>query len=236
MTLLTIIQSAAEAVGVPAPSAVVSTTDIQIKKLYRQAQIEGRFLSRRHNWTDLVKEQTFTSVAAELQGALSALIDDNDYRKLVNRTAWNRSQQDHLGGPLNSVDWQLLKASSISGPYYNLRIWRSNIYLQPAPTAGDTIAFEYVSKHWCQSSGGTGQAAWAADADTGILDEELMEQGVIWRFLRASGLDYAEEFRTYEYMVEDAWGSDGARRVLHADAGGDPQPAVRAPEGSWNIS
>lgn len=236
MSLLTMIQGAARTCGLPPPTAVVSSTDTQVLRLLQVAQTEGRFLSRRHDWKDIVKEQTFTSVAAELQGALSSLITNNDYRKMVNRTAWNRTTQDRLGGPLGPVDWQTLQASSVAGPYYNMRVWRKNLYLTPAPSAGDTIAFEYVSKNWCQSSGGTEQAAWAADDDTGILDEELMEQGVVWRYLRATGLDYAEEFRTYEYMVADAWASDGGgSKVLHSDGVGSPRPGARVPEGGWSL-
>ena len=37
-----------------------------------------------------------------------------------------------------------------------------DILINPAPSAGHTFAYEYMSKNWCESSGGTDQAAWAA--------------------------------------------------------------------------
>jgi hypothetical protein len=47
--------------------------------------------------------------------------------------------------------------------------------------------FEYQSTYFCQSSAGADQSAWAADTDVGVLDENLMELGVIWRFKKKNG-------------------------------------------------
>jgi hypothetical protein len=66
--------------------------------------------------------------------------------------------------------------------------WRQrgdDVLIAPTATAGDTYAFEYVSLNWCQSAAAAEQAAWAADTDTGILSEELMTDGIVWRYLYA---------------------------------------------------
>ena len=62
--------------------------------------------------------------------------------------------------------------------------------------------FEYQSNEWCESSGGTGQTAWADDADVGVLDEELMLLGIEWRFRRAKGLSYLGMLNDYNNLVD----------------------------------
>jgi hypothetical protein len=80
------------------------------------------------------------------------------------------------------------------------------------PVAGDTIAFEWVSKNWVTVAAG-GTSTWTADADTGLLDEEIMTQGVIWRWKAAKGLEYAEDYNKYERLVADQMGRDGGKRA-----------------------
>ena len=67
---------------------------------------------------------------------------------------------------------------------------------------------------YCQSSGGAAQNAWAADADVGRLDEELMEAGLIWRFLQAKGLPSDRQRGEYETLVTRAIARDGSKPIL----------------------
>ena len=88
--------------------------------------------------------------------------------------------------------------------------------MSPTPSSGDTIAYEYVTKNWCQSSGET-QSQWSADSDTALIDDELHTIGIIWRFKKSKGFDYSEDFRTYELQVAQAILRDGAKPRLYTD-------------------
>ena len=56
---------------------------------------------------------------------------------------------------------------------------KNRMYIEPEPTTtGETIAFDYYSNAWCQSSGGTAQQRWSADLDTYKLDEDCFVQGL----------------------------------------------------------
>lgn len=234
MSLLTIIQDAADLIGIPRPQAVFSSTDTQVRQLLALAQQEGRVLSQRHDWTALVRETTFSTTGAESQGEIATLAPGLRFQ--INETNWNRSQLEPLGGPLNAQEWQTLKGFTVTGPYSDYRIRGGELLLIPAPGAGETIALEYLSQYWCQSSGGTDQTRWAADGDTPVLAEDLFISGIRWRFLRAKGMDYAEEFREYELQVSSAIARDGSRRTMHLDAPHmEDYPVVRAPIGSWNL-
>jgi len=236
LSLLTLIQTAADLIGIPRPNTVISSADTQVRQLLALANIEGKALAKRGQWQVLVKEVTHTTLAQEDQGAVATIAPG--FSHLINGTLWNRTQQDPINGPLSPQQWQLLKASAATGPYYDFRIRGGRLLMIPTPPAGETAALEYVSKHWCQSAdGSTTREAWAADSDTGILPEDLMTLGVRWRFLQAKGMDYGEAFRDYEIQVNDCLARDGGKPVLYFDQGTDEyRPHVRAPEGSWPLS
>ena len=95
------------------------------------------------------------------------------------------------------------------------------------------------------------QAGFQADADTAMLDETLIQLGVRWRFLRAKGLDYAEEMASYERALEQAMARDGGSTAVtiapqpvdpnrvNIPAGSEPDTGIpgrsagRSPRSSW---
>lgn len=235
MTLKTLVNDAQNILSLPVSSTVVSSTDPNVRMLKSLATQEGVALARSFTWQAITKEATFTSVAqAEQTNAIPS-----DFDRLIYESMYNRSQLRRITGPLDSSEWQAQQALSTSLLTDAFRIRGDAILISPTPDAGDTYAFEYVSKNWCQDSGSTGQEAWAADDDTGILDEYLMSLGLIWRYRKARGFDYAEEMATYEIEKAQAQMRDGGGRRTrnfardtslydHAN-----MPVVA--EGNWNL-
>ncbi len=117
-------------------------------------------------------------------------------------------------GDLSPSQWQETQASLVTMVNPAFRIRGNRFLISPTPNSVETVAYEYISKNWCQSEGGTGQSEWAADTDVGLLDEELMKLGVVWRFKAKKGLDYAEDMNSYEIKVNKAILKDGARVTI----------------------
>lgn len=234
MTLLTVIQGATDGLtGISRPSVVITSTDQNVLTLLRLANVEGQFLAQRYAWQALNNEATHTTVATQSQGAITT-IAGTDFDWIIPDTMWNRTQQWPVPGPVSPPDRQLMLARTQAGPYSQWWISGNTLNFYPAPTASQTVVFEWQSKNWCQSSGGAGQSAWAADTDTGILNEAIMTQGIVWRYRASKGLDYAEAFRTYELLVANAIGRDGGRKTLLA---GTPRntAGLTVQEGSWSV-
>lgn len=213
MSLITLVQTACKRVGLPSPNAVYSSTDENVVRMLALSNEGGEEIAQRYPWQRLVNESTFTSAATESQGAITTLAG-TDFGWIVNDTVWNRTQMMQWF-PILETEWAAMKASSVTGPYPRFLIRGNALRAIPTPTAGHTIAFEWVSKNWCQSSGGTAQSAWAADTDTGIIDEGLLTADLIWRWKAAQGLDYAEDFRKCEGRIENAMSRDGAKKHLN---------------------
>lgn len=239
MTLLSIAQDAADIIGIPKPSTVIGNNEDNVRFLLAAANTEGKELAKRHTWQRITKEATYSSLAAELQGAFSSLgsggTDASDFDRIIPDTFWNRTNNWRITGPLSPSEWQAKKSSSVSGPYNDYRIQGGNLYLYPAATAGETHAFEYVSTQWCQSSdGNTDRSEWAADTDVGLLDEDLMKLGVVWRFKKSRSLAFENEYLVYENSVTQAISRDGGKRTLRLAGHPRFRTGIVVPDGNWS--
>lgn len=235
MSLLTTIQQVCRRIGITAPLTVSGSNDPQIIQLMAIGNEEGQDLSARYPWTVLQNESTFTTVAVETQGAIATLAGA-DFRYILNDIMWNRSLLRPVFGPLVPQDWQALKARNVTGPYTQFRIRGTSVLFIPVPVAGNTIAFEWISKNWVTVAAGGTSATWTADADTGKTDEEIMAQGVLWRWKASKGIEYAEDFNKYERLVADQMARDGGKARLNLGGGMNAFAAgVLVPLGSWNL-
>ena len=232
MTLLTMIQDACDLIPLARPSAVVSSTAQEVRELLGVAQEEGLELSRRYDWQKLTKEKTFTSVATETQTSMVP----SDLDRFVAETFWNRSKRRPFRGPVTAQEWQQVKSWTTSPVPEIFRYRGGDILVQPVPTAGDTFAYEYVSTQWCESSGGTDQSAWAADADVGLLPERLMKLGIIWRWKAMKSFPFETDYQLYESQVQQAILRDKPQRTVNMALGERTRrPGIVVPDGDWAV-
>lgn len=216
MSLLSIIQAVCDRCSLVRPTVVTTATDITHLQLLGLAQQEGRELARVGTWRALTSEHTFTTVAAAAQ--TSSVPSDFDW--YIPDSMFNRTSRRRVAGPLSPEEWQQTQATLVTyvNPAFRMRGSSSSaILMSPTPTAGHTVAYEYITKNWCQSNASAPLSAWAADTDTAILDEELHTLGIVWRWKKAKGFDYAEEFTTYQYQVAQALMRDGGRPRISTD-------------------
>ena len=135
MTLLTICQDAADTIGIPRPTAVISSPDLQVRRLLAAAQREGLSLQRRFHWQATAREAVWTTTATEDQGLLETIAPG--YDGFIDETQWNRTQQQRLFGPLSPQEWQARKASVNVGPSHFLFLRNKRLYVNPVPPAGN---------------------------------------------------------------------------------------------------
>lgn len=212
MTLLTIVQETCRLTGLRVPLEVVASTDTQVQQLFALANEEGEDLARSFEWQALNRQQLFTTVAGEEQtGAVPADLDH-----FIPNTFFNRTTRLTLIGPITPQLWQAIKAQpQLNRVYLCFRERDGDFLVTPDATAGDEIAYEYVSKYWAASAGGTPQAAFAADTDTTYLSERLIILGLRWRFLASKNLDYAEAYRSYQTQLQQVQARDGGSTQLN---------------------
>jgi hypothetical protein len=234
VSLLTIVQTAALRFGLPLPSVAASSPDQNILQLVGFANEAGQEMAASFTWQNLTKESSFTTVAAQLQGAMTTLAGaDFDY--VLTETMWNRTQRRPVFGPKSPAEWQQIQAQFMQGPWQQYRIRQNNLYFLPAPPAGQSVFFEWKSKNWAtDSTGVTGKTVMTLDTDVALIDERVITLGVIWRYRQAKGLTYAEDFEKYNVALHDEMNRDAPRPRLNLQGfQTDIFPAILVPAGSW---
>lgn len=234
MNALEIVQEMCRRIGFSVSNTATNSTDPQITQMLSLLNEEGRDLSSRHDWTNLQTEATFTGVAAPSQGALATIAPG--FRRFINETVWNRSQQREAPGPVTPRQYQRLKSglASLVDPAWYVR--GGNLMLEPAPAAGQAYSFEYIDKRWVVAADGTRKEQFTRDDDTHLLDDDALILGLIWRWRQTKGLEYAEDFTKAERKVSALMGEDGAASDLYLHAGtyaslGSPT----IPDGNWTV-
>jgi hypothetical protein len=209
MTLLTIISDpelgAAILCGLPAPTSIVGSSDPNATILLALANQEGRELARRHDWQGITVDYTVPTLAAELQTDLPSDYD----RLLPYPELWNRTASQMFTGPTSARTWGQIKGTGMTtgSPGW----WRLNggsLYITPAPSAGDTLAFFYVSKNWVEADAGGTKTNFTIDSDFTLIPEHLITLGIVWRYKQSKGFKYDEDMATYEREVERAASRD----------------------------
>jgi hypothetical protein len=236
MTMLSVVQDFCEQNNLPSPTTVLGTSDKQVAQIKGLLQAEGNDLSRRGAWEGLLNEAAHTTLNQEDQGAMTT-IAPNGFNYIVNQTIWDRTDILPVLGPMDSREWQALKAVTLVGPRYRFRIRGGRLITNPIPAAGHDWRFEYVSKNWIKN-GITFKDRFTLDTDEILLPYTVVLSGLTWRWLKKKGLDYAEEFRTYEMQKKDALGRDGGKEVLHADDSygiKSAMPGIFVPDRGWTL-
>ena len=232
MTLLTICQDAANIIGIPSPAAVTSSSDTSVIQLLSSANEEGKALVQSYPWNVLTKEGSFTTAAAESQGAMTTIA--SDFGRFTNNTMWNRTTDRKYYGPITAAQWQRLKATVSDGVTNYFRIRGGLLIIHPTATVSQSVFFEYISKNWVIASGSSANAdKFSGDSQTSVLSEDLVTLGVVWRFLKIKGLPYDQQYIEYQKRLASNQMQDGAKTILHMGGARATIVAVNEPEGNY---
>lgn len=196
-------QALEDVTGFDIPSTIFSNDDDTAIAVKRAATKTGRELAAKIRWQALLDEHTFATVNGTQDYSLPT-----DYDGFAS-PVWDRTNDWELLGPATSKIWQTLQSATVSaGVRYWFRVAGNYIQIYPTPTTANTIAFDYYSRYYSTTSGGTAQQDWAADTDLCRLDGELMILGVAYYFKKAKGLPFAEEKADYMSGILDYQSND----------------------------
>lgn len=233
MSLLSIVQEFCERTQLPVPASVLGNSDPQVRQIKALLKEEGDALAMRGDWSFMVREYTHTTLAQESQLALSTLT--GGFRFILNETMWDRTDQRPIP-QIGSMLWQRAKALVSASPRYHYRIQGGSLLMTPAPSAGHTVAFEYLSQYWIYDLAGNLGSDFDDDVAGLLLPDQLLTMGLRWRWKKEHGLEYAEDFRDYEMQVKDYLGRDGGKATLRMDGMVRvPSPGIGVPEGNWSL-
>lgn len=243
-SLLATVQEVCRRLVQPVPNSVYGSTDKAVTQMMALLHESLDNLSGRGEWQQLNNEYTFTTLAAEDQGTMStgfgsAPVVFNGLRYFLPSTFWDRTNKLPLCEPLDAQDWQALKAWVINGPRYQFRLRGNHFLVNPAPSAGWTWAFEYISENAISNAAGTSfYKRFAADGDLILLPDQIVQMDLRWRWKKEKNLPYAQDFEDCEKLIVDALGRNKPQKILRLDlpdAYSTPRPIIVVPGGNWPL-
>jgi len=93
------------------------------------------------------------------------------------------------------------------------------------------MVYEYISNSWTTDSvGNNGSNSYTLDTDITVFPEYLLELDLIWKFRRAKGLDYGEDFRDFQTQFELEKQADKPSETLNMQPSNRAILSVNIPE------
>lgn len=237
-TALGILQTAANRLGIPAPSAYSSNTQL-LHLLYEVCED----LRNTRAFRQQVRTHTLTLTAARDSYPLPS-----DFYSGLLGTHYNQTTSIGLIGPLDDSIWNYMLygvggasvnySFNVRGPDLNPSSTGGQFTLSPTPTATDTISFDYITKHYFVPSTyavASLASTITADSDICIFDDDVLIQGLKYKYREAKGLDYSDPKDAFERYKESAVSRWHGSTVHGFPSRRSSLPRYRVPDGSWSL-
>lgn len=194
-----------------APVSVVGSADTGVVQMMALLQDIGDELAERNFWQALDTPATITAdgttVLFQFPTAFGGLSPGLQFQSTLYPTL-------PVIGPVTDEQMASFKALPVTPLQPVWRVIDGQFEFYPAPASGEVYTFNYYSSMWVQSAAGDLQLSWEADTDISLIDEKILTTGLEWRWLKAKGLDYSEEFRRFEMRIARADGRQDTRREV----------------------
>ena len=234
--ILQICQDAADELSLVRPDAVLSTDDETERRLSRILHRTVTDLHARFDWQVLLREKTFTTLAADEQTSAVA----TDFLRFVPGTMHNRTTT-WATYALSPQEWQYQKARTTSAAVTTqVRRYgetKTSLWMYPNPPASESIAYEYIVNTLGWTSDGTTELTtedrFENDTDLPFLSSELITRGVVWAYRKSEGLDYSEEFRGFEDYLFNLLKAETPHKPLQMHGNKEQRPHKLGIPDTW---
>jgi hypothetical protein len=231
-SLLEICKEVSRRTGLTVLTSIVGNiNNPQAVSYFGLAKEELKDIRTFHEWEQLRKEHTFITTATEAQ--TDGLASDID--RVVPNTFWNRTERNQIHGPINPREWQRIQATITNPTLDQFTIRDGVMYVTPTPDAGETWAYEYLSKNLVEDEEGNEKETFTLDTDIPKLDCEIIIRGLIWRYRNSKGLSYAQQYQDWRtYLLQTISQQKGGNENLNLldNRGGR---GIYIDEGAWNL-
>ena len=206
--ILTIAQDAADICAVQRPTNLINS-NIQNDQLFASVVKSTLSSLMRHaEWQAITRDASFVTY----EGQKDYLIDNivPDFHALVGETLYMKDNMRFVIGAISEEKWARLK--QFHTPEIDILFKIQGNKIKFLKDVGNIkFHFTYVSNAICyDAKTGEPKSQVTANTDIPVFDAYLVKLGIIWRFLKRSGLDYAAEYNEYQRELEKSYASTKA--------------------------
>lgn len=212
-TILEICREVADLAAVQRPTDLFASEDLNSQIWLSVAKSELESLLRYGNWQELTKEAQFLTAC----GQSNYRIDDfvPDFYCLLPNTIYIKDSSERVIGAITPEQWTREKMFNCPSLDIKFKIQNNVIRFLNPPQCYKFI-FQYRSNGivWDHNTF-TEKSALTDNNDVPIFDEYLVKLGILWRWLKRTGLDYTEEYNEYEKELKKRFGESLATRDIN---------------------
>jgi hypothetical protein len=196
MSLLNIVKNVMDANGWQQPvTAVSSSNDQNMRQSMALANKALSNISFKKNWPHLFREQVFTTVTGQRDYPLPV-----DFHHLVAPSAFNATRYAEMKGSLTPIQWYRKWCNGYLGwggafwlDSFRIDVAGKQLSIAPMPSTPCEVVFMYVTSNIVTDINGIPTDRYSQDTDTSVIDEDLVELDLQWRWRQKKGLDYTAE-------------------------------------------
>lgn len=160
-------------------------------------------LMRHADWQTLTRDISFKTTDGQTDYLISDIAPD--FQNLVNATIYIDGNRCCVKGALTNAQWCEGKKIQLYGTDIYFKIQNNKMMFLKNP-GNMTVYLTYKSNAVC-FDGITHEpkSEITSNNDMPVFDEYLVKLGVVWRFEKRSGLDYAEEYNEYQRELNKSY-------------------------------
>ena len=195
--ILQICQEAADITATQRPNDLFET-NVQHNAIFLSiAKNELDSLMRYGNWQMLSKEGVFWTQKGKTFYSFEEIVPD--FYALIHNTMYIKDEKEKVIGSLNAEEWINKKYFKCAKQDFQFKIANNGFRFLPPPEENLKIVFLYQSNAVCiDAKTREEKSSLTKNTDIPIFDKYVVKLGIIWRWLKRSGLDYEEEYNEYE--------------------------------------
>jgi hypothetical protein len=211
--------------GWPKPTSIVGNdTDETVVRILAHINRAGKELNDLADFIRMTREHTFVTIVDDATYDLPA-----DFERFQLGTHYDRTSALAFGGPLDAAEWQAIKSGAGVAtiiPSYRIKVNSSHnneFTFETAPSAVNTIVFEYVSNGWVRLAGDSSRTQYfgksgdtSSDSDISLIDEELVKLWATSSYLETLGFPFAAAQKRAADRFSRVVGRDGGTKILSA--------------------
>jgi hypothetical protein len=214
MTLLSVVKDVCSTVGVAVPQSVFSniTGNRTMQEMLTNAnKCAQRIAYDTRDWTRLRTTQTYTG-----NGVAEAFdLPANYKRMLLTANVWRStsSVQPVMFIP-DTDDWLNRRQYGWNSPHGEWTMMGGQMHIFPVLEADESVYYPYLNKNCIALNGGGFGDSFLNDNDSFVLDERVLQLGMIWQWKADKGTPYTEDMGSYGDALTMAMGHDSPAPII----------------------
>lgn len=211
--ILQIAQEAADICAVQRPISLFDTTSQHDQLFASVVKSTLSSLMRNADWQAISRDASFYTSDGQKEYLIDNIADD--FHSLVDGTMYMRDNMRFVIGAITEEKWARLKQFHSPEIDIIFKIQNNKIKFLKNPGCLK-LHFTYKSNAVCyDATTEEPKSAITKDTDIPVFDEYLVKLGIVWRFNKRTGLDYAEEYNEYQRELSKSYAETKAAGDIH---------------------